>query len=181
MVNQKNSIANYATPPNIRRALKQSPGIIPREEPSQQPAPFVITRKLLGKGTNSEVYLGYDSNSFQKLAIKIVNMKKLSANSKLKLQKEIEILTKLKSQSTSNRFVKIHKTTSKSSDTNDIFFLAMEFVVGCDLYVLCSEYSLGIPETLTKKNILQHCFSDKRIARSPDLPSRSETGKHYVS
>jgi len=132
------------------------------QENIQVPSPFVFTKKLLGKGTYSEVFLGYDNKTLQKLAIKTVNIKKLSANSKSKLQKEIEILTKLKKTSTSNRFVKIRKATYKP-DNSDIFYLAMEFIPGCDLYVLCSEYSLGIPETLTKQIFYNIALATKEL------------------
>jgi len=152
MVNQNYTLLQLEEH-NVSISLKRSLGNHPassNSEDSQFSAPFVFTNKLLGKGSNSEVYLGYDSITLQKLAIKTINLKRLSANSKLKLQKEIEILQKLKSISTSDRFVKFHKATLKQ-DNNDIFYLAMDFIPGSDLYVLCSEYSLGIPETLTKQ------------------------------
>ena len=164
MVNQ-----SYTTLPldeqNVKSTLKRSLGNCPttqQEITQKQTTNFVFTNKLLGKGTNSEVFLGYDSKTLQKLAIKVVNLKKLSSNSKLKLQKEIEILKKLKNESSSNRFVKFHKAIYKQ-ENNDILYLAMEFIPGCDLYVLCSEFSLGIPETLTKKIFFNIAIAIKEL------------------
>lgn len=144
---------------SLKRSLANLGLCSPHHEPKHRShnhtnnlsAQLVITPRLLGKGTSSEVFFGYDCKTFQKLAIKTIKANRLSFTSKLKLQKEVEILSKLRNSNPNNQFVNLHSL----STTPDKVYLAMEYVDGEDLFFLCNEYSLGIPEAICKKIFFQ--------------------------
>ena len=123
---------------------------------------YIITSKLLGQGANSKVVLGYNLKNLQKSAIKIVNYKKLSQLSRSKLQKEIEILTKLK-QHPNDYFVKLQRVFNRNENNKEKLHLAMEYIAGCELFELCTENPGGIPERIAKQIIYKILIAIKEL------------------
>jgi len=128
--------------PMQQDSLKASSQTLP-PVPKPMQRSFTVSDKVIGKGAKSVVKLGRCDQTFERVAVKIMNKSALSETNLTALRLEEEILQRVEECSGgSNRFVRL---LGKEENDKEIR-LIMEHISGGELFDYCIKHPRGVPE-----------------------------------
>lgn len=104
---------------------------------------YTVSDQVIGRGAKSVVKMGRCDQTLERVAVKIVDKRELTATNIAALQLEEEVLKKVEQCSMgSNRFVRL----LGKEETDTELRLVMEYIGGGELFDYCIKHPRGVPE-----------------------------------